>query len=80
MGEHPADGDSLDGPERAGGPPQLGYVGDSRIVQMQQASVAQLHDGCAGESLGDRRDPVERGRMRQLPGADIGEPDPGRPG
>src|ERR1039458_321665 len=45
---------STERPERAGGPTELGQVGDSRIVQVQWAGVAQLHDGGPREGLGDR--------------------------
>ena len=40
--------------------PQLGHVLDRRIVERQQAAIAQLHDRDAGERLGDRRPVKDR--------------------
>src|ERR1039458_113967 len=74
--EHPADGDGLDRPERAGGLAELGQVGHSRIIQVQPASLAQLHNGGPRECLGDRGDTVKRGHRWQQPGTHLSDPNP----
>ena len=40
--------------------PQLRHVLDDRIVERQQAAIAQLHDRDAGEGLGDRGPVIDR--------------------
>jgi hypothetical protein len=63
MRQHPAEGDRLDHAEGARRVAKLGQVRDGRVVQVQRALVAELHDRRRGERLRDRRDAEQRLRV-----------------
>jgi hypothetical protein len=59
MGHQLPDRNRLRVPERVMHPGQLRHVTDDRIVQFQQAPIAQLHDRDPGHRLGDRRPVID---------------------
>src|ERR687891_976014 len=51
-----------------------------RIVEVQPAGIAKLHDRRCSDRLRDRRDPVERRGIRSPATRHVCEPDASRPG
>ena len=80
MREHPPDRHCLGRAERIGNRPQLRQPSDSRVVQIQPAGIAQLHDRRSGERLGDRRYAVEHCRVSGRSSGNVGEPGTCQPG
>jgi len=71
VGEHPPDRDGLDHAERARRVAELGQVRDRRVVEMEFAFVAELHDRGRGERLRDRGDAEQRPCVVRPPCLDI---------